>query len=161
MCERVSADLSCKAPLEVQKLKKSIQMQSIYHPSLLTKAELNEVLEDEEEQTPAITPTAPKTSVTSHSTPAVSSGAAGMESLLFERIEMYKTAISNAKAAGETSKVRRYDRGFKVKFKKRKVKCLMQPHYKWTPLLYLYSNPLKYPNDLLKMNVRLNIVLLF
>lgn len=27
---------------------------------------------------------------------------------------MYKTAISNAKGAGETSKVRRYDRGLKV-----------------------------------------------
>ncbi|XP_044047283.1 coiled-coil and C2 domain-containing protein 1A isoform X2 [Siniperca chuatsi] len=82
-------------------------------------AELNEVLEDDEEQTPAptppaITPTAPKVSVTSHSTPAAPSGATGMESRLLERIEMYKTAISNAKAAGETSKVRRYDRGFKT-----------------------------------------------
>lgn len=77
-------------------------------------AELNDVLEDEEEQTPAVTPTAPKTSVTSHPTPAASSGATGVESLLLERIEMYKTAISNAKAAGETSKVRRYDRGFKT-----------------------------------------------
>uniref|UniRef100_A0A8C9YRI9 Coiled-coil and C2 domain-containing protein 1B n=1 Tax=Sander lucioperca TaxID=283035 RepID=A0A8C9YRI9_SANLU len=56
-------------------------------------AELNEVLEDDEEQTP--TPTLPA-------------------SLLLERIEMYKGAISNAKAAGETSKVRRYDRGFKT-----------------------------------------------
>lgn len=27
---------------------------------------------------------------------------------------MYKSAISNAKDAGETSKVRRYDRGLKV-----------------------------------------------
>lgn len=27
---------------------------------------------------------------------------------------MYKTAISNAKDAGETGKVRRYDRGLKV-----------------------------------------------
>uniref|UniRef100_A0A8C2ZMF0 Coiled-coil and C2 domain-containing protein 1B n=1 Tax=Cyclopterus lumpus TaxID=8103 RepID=A0A8C2ZMF0_CYCLU len=63
-------------------------------------AELNEVLEDDEEQPsaptpPAFTPTAPK-------------------SLILERIEMYKTAISNAKAAGETSKVRRYDRGSKT-----------------------------------------------
>uniref|UniRef100_A0A8P4KDP6 Coiled-coil and C2 domain-containing protein 1B n=1 Tax=Dicentrarchus labrax TaxID=13489 RepID=A0A8P4KDP6_DICLA len=83
-------------------------------------AELNEVLEDDEEQTPAptppaVTPTAPKVSVTSHSTPpAAPSGATGMESSLLERIEMYKTAISNAKAAGETSKVRRYDRGLKT-----------------------------------------------
>ncbi|XP_062290150.1 coiled-coil and C2 domain-containing protein 1A [Scomber scombrus] len=83
-------------------------------------AELNEVLEEDEDQTPAptppaITPTAPKVSVTSHAAPpAAPSGATGVESLLSERIEMYKTAISNAKAAGETSKVRRYDRGLKT-----------------------------------------------
>uniref|UniRef100_A0A3Q1HBJ5 Coiled-coil and C2 domain-containing protein 1B n=1 Tax=Acanthochromis polyacanthus TaxID=80966 RepID=A0A3Q1HBJ5_9TELE len=83
-------------------------------------AELNEVLEDDEEDTPAptppaITPTAPKRSVTSHpSPPAAPSGASGLESRLLERIEMYKTAISNAKAGGETSKVRRYDRGLKT-----------------------------------------------
>ncbi|KAF3687338.1 Coiled-coil and C2 domain-containing protein 1A [Channa argus] len=83
-------------------------------------AELNEVLEDDEEQTPAptppvITPPAPKVSVTSQSAlPAASTGASGLESRLLERIEMYKTAISNAKAAGETSKVRRYDRGLKT-----------------------------------------------
>ncbi|KAM7418751.1 hypothetical protein PAMA_016058 [Pampus argenteus] len=83
-------------------------------------AELNEVLEEDEEQTPAsippaLTPTAPKVSVTSHSGPPASpSGATGLESCLLERIEMYKTAISNAKAAGETSKARRYDRGLKT-----------------------------------------------
>ncbi|XP_071359891.1 coiled-coil and C2 domain-containing protein 1A [Trachinotus anak] len=83
-------------------------------------AELNEVLEDEEEETPAptppaVTPTAPKVSVTSHSVPpGAPSGATGLESRLLERIEMYKTAMSNAKAAGETSKVRRYDRGLKT-----------------------------------------------
>uniref|UniRef100_UPI0037E83356 coiled-coil and C2 domain-containing protein 1A n=1 Tax=Semicossyphus pulcher TaxID=241346 RepID=UPI0037E83356 len=83
-------------------------------------AELNEVLEDDEEQAPAppppaITPSAPKVSKTSHSSPpAAPSGATGVESHLLERVEMYKTAISNAKAAGETSKVRRYDRGLKT-----------------------------------------------
>ncbi|XP_018520222.2 LOW QUALITY PROTEIN: coiled-coil and C2 domain-containing protein 1A [Lates calcarifer] len=83
-------------------------------------AELNEVLEDDEEQSPAptppaITPSAPKVSITSHSAPpAAPSGATGLESRVLERIEMYKTAISNAKAAGETSKVRRYDRGLKT-----------------------------------------------
>uniref|UniRef100_A0AAX7SQ04 Coiled-coil and C2 domain-containing protein 1B n=1 Tax=Astatotilapia calliptera TaxID=8154 RepID=A0AAX7SQ04_ASTCA len=56
-------------------------------------AELNDVLEDDEEHTPAPTPPA---------------------SRLLERIEMYQTAISNAKAAGETSKVRRYERGLKT-----------------------------------------------
>ncbi|XP_070772723.1 coiled-coil and C2 domain-containing protein 1A [Enoplosus armatus] len=80
-------------------------------------AELNEVLEDDEEETPAptppaVTPTTPRVSVTSHSPSP--SGATGMESCLLERIEMYKTAISNAKASGETSKVRRYDRGLKT-----------------------------------------------
>lgn len=83
-------------------------------------AELNEVLEDDEDQPPAhappaVTPTAPKVNATSHSSPpAAPRGATGLESQLLERIEMYKTAISNAKAAGETSKVRRYDRGFKT-----------------------------------------------
>lgn len=83
-------------------------------------AELNEVLEDDEVDTPAptppaVTPPAPKVTVSSHPTPpAAPSGATGLESRLMERIEMYKTAISNAKAAGETSKVRRYDRGLKV-----------------------------------------------
>ncbi|XP_074485008.1 coiled-coil and C2 domain-containing protein 1A [Sebastes fasciatus] len=83
-------------------------------------AELNEVLEDHGDQTPAptppaVTPTVPKVSITSHSAPpAAPSGATGVEARLLERIEMYKTAISNAKAAGETSKVRRYDRGLKT-----------------------------------------------
>ncbi|KAF3844045.1 hypothetical protein F7725_016093 [Dissostichus mawsoni] len=84
-------------------------------------AELNEVLEDDEDHTPAptppaITPTAPKAGVTSRPSPpaAAPSGATGLESRLLERIDMYKTAISNGKAAGETSKVRRYDRGLKT-----------------------------------------------
>ncbi|KAM9313841.1 coiled-coil and C2 domain-containing protein 1A [Pholidichthys leucotaenia] len=82
-------------------------------------AELNDVLEDDDEQhtpaptPPAATPTAPKVTITSPSAPAPS-GASGLESRLLERIEMYQTAISNAKAAGETSKVRRYDRGLKT-----------------------------------------------
>lgn len=85
-----------------------------------TQAELNEVLEDDEEPAPAptppsTTPAAPKVSITSHSSPpAAPSGATGLEARLLERLEMYQTAISNAKAAGETSKVRRYDRGLKV-----------------------------------------------
>ncbi|XP_047434539.1 coiled-coil and C2 domain-containing protein 1A [Mugil cephalus] len=83
-------------------------------------AELNDVLEDDVDQAPAptppaVTPTAPKVNATSHSSPAAApSGGSGLESRLQERIEMYKTAVSNAKAAGETSKVRRYDRGLKT-----------------------------------------------
>lgn len=90
--------------------------------SVSFQAELNEVLDDDDEQTPAptppaVTPPAAKASVTSHSAPpAAPSGASGVESRLLERIDMYVTAISNAKAAGETSKVRRYDRGLKVKW---------------------------------------------
>uniref|UniRef100_A0A7N6B510 Coiled-coil and C2 domain-containing protein 1B n=1 Tax=Anabas testudineus TaxID=64144 RepID=A0A7N6B510_ANATE len=66
--------------------------------------ELNDVLDDDEEQTstpspPAMTPAAPKVR---------------LESRILERIEMYKTAIANAKAVGETSKIRRYDRGLKT-----------------------------------------------
>uniref|UniRef100_A0A1A8G1R9 Coiled-coil and C2 domain-containing protein 1B n=1 Tax=Nothobranchius korthausae TaxID=1143690 RepID=A0A1A8G1R9_9TELE len=84
-------------------------------------AELNEVLEDGDDEveeqsprlTPAATPTAPK--VTSKpAPPAAPTGASGLESRLLERAEMYQTAISNAKAAGETSKARRYDRGLKL-----------------------------------------------
>lgn len=82
-------------------------------------AELNDVLEDSEEETsaptaPAPTPSAPKVIVTSHSPAAVPTGATGVESKLLERIQMYSTAISNAKTAGESSKVRRYERGLKT-----------------------------------------------
>ncbi|XP_017272528.1 coiled-coil and C2 domain-containing protein 1A [Kryptolebias marmoratus] len=83
-------------------------------------AELNEVLEDDEEDSPAptppaVTPIAPKVNVTSHpAPPAAPSGASGLESRLLERIEMYQKATSNAKATGETSKARRYDRGLKT-----------------------------------------------
>ncbi|XP_071771422.2 coiled-coil and C2 domain-containing protein 1A [Centroberyx gerrardi] len=82
-------------------------------------AELNEVLEDDEEETPhaappAAAPAAPRPNITPHSTPTTPSGATGLESRLVERIDMYKTAISNAKAAGESSKARRYDRGLKT-----------------------------------------------
>uniref|UniRef100_A0A3P9PWZ3 Coiled-coil and C2 domain containing 1B n=1 Tax=Poecilia reticulata TaxID=8081 RepID=A0A3P9PWZ3_POERE len=37
-----------------------------------------------------------------------------LQHTLEERAEMYKTAIKNAKSAGETSKARRYDRGLKT-----------------------------------------------
>lgn len=83
---------------------------------LCSQAELNEVLEDDEAATPAptrpaVTPTVPKASVSSPSAPG---GASGLESRLLERLDMYQKATANAKAAGETSKVRRYDRGLKV-----------------------------------------------
>ncbi|XP_072512924.1 coiled-coil and C2 domain-containing protein 1A isoform X2 [Salminus brasiliensis] len=81
-------------------------------------AELNEVLEDDEEEAvakpmPAPTPSQ-HSNLPSKSTPTTPSGTGGLESRLQERIEMYQTAITNAKAAGETSKARRYDRGLKT-----------------------------------------------
>lgn len=45
----------------------------------------------------------------------VSSAVPGsLQHTLEERVAMYKTALQNAKTAGETSKTRRYDRGLKV-----------------------------------------------
>lgn len=43
-----------------------------------------------------------------------SSAAPGLQRTLEERITIYKVALQNSKAAGEASKVRRYDRGLKV-----------------------------------------------
>uniref|UniRef100_A0A8C1XYC3 Coiled-coil and C2 domain-containing protein 1B n=1 Tax=Cyprinus carpio TaxID=7962 RepID=A0A8C1XYC3_CYPCA len=60
-------------------------------------AELNEVLEDDEEQVVRKPPPSPV-----------------LEARLQERLDMYQTAITNAKAVGETNKVRRYDRGLKT-----------------------------------------------
>uniref|UniRef100_A0A3P9A7L9 Coiled-coil and C2 domain-containing protein 1B n=1 Tax=Esox lucius TaxID=8010 RepID=A0A3P9A7L9_ESOLU len=75
-------------------------------------AELNEVLEDEEEEAPPPRASCPSSS---NSTPSTSPGGpAGLEALLAERIDMYQTAISNANAAGDGSKARRYDRGLKT-----------------------------------------------
>ncbi|XP_078541684.1 coiled-coil and C2 domain-containing protein 1A isoform X1 [Lissotriton helveticus] len=45
------------------------------------------------------------------STPAASGS---LESTVIERLDMYKTAITNAKQTGESSKVRRYERGLKT-----------------------------------------------
>lgn len=88
---------------------------------LCRQAELNDVLEDDEDGTPvatppAATPPAPRVAPASHAAPpAPPAAATGLESRLLERIDMYKTAIANGKAAGEASKVRRYDRGLKVR----------------------------------------------
>lgn len=38
-----------------------------------------------------------------------------LQHTLEERISMYKVALQNSKTAGEASKVRRYDRGLKVR----------------------------------------------
>lgn len=94
------------------------------HVFCFTQAELNEVLEmDDESSAPAPTPTiispsGNQVSVSSHSAPRRDTS---VESRLTERIDMYKTAICNAKDAGETNKVRRYERGLKVKIRWKKA----------------------------------------
>eukprot|EP00062_Callorhinchus_milii_P021031 gi/632977324/ref/XP_007905283.1/ PREDICTED: coiled-coil and C2 domain-containing protein 1A [Callorhinchus milii] len=79
-------------------------------------AELSEVLQDtKEEQTKAPTPPSHRTRVpdiTPQQQP--STAPAGVESVLTERIDAYKSAINNAKQSGESSKVRRYERGLKT-----------------------------------------------
>lgn len=73
-------------------------------------AELNEVLQEgdeEEEIKDATTPVASKM----NDIPVDSSHT---ESILLERLDAYKTAVANAKQTGESSKVRRYERGLKT-----------------------------------------------
>ncbi|XP_062395328.1 coiled-coil and C2 domain-containing protein 1A [Sardina pilchardus] len=83
-------------------------------------AELNEVLEEDEEEERKPAPPVPTTRSTppasSPRSPPASSPSAvgGVEGRLQERIQMYQAAIANAKAAGESSKARRYDRGLKT-----------------------------------------------
>ncbi|XP_027877233.1 coiled-coil and C2 domain-containing protein 1B [Xiphophorus couchianus] len=88
-------------------------------------AELQEVVGDEEvgdAATPSSTSSASAESsqvetVEPPTAPEVKVSKAAPGSLqhtLEERAEMYKTAIKNAKSAGETSKARRYDRGLKT-----------------------------------------------
>ncbi|XP_062865649.1 coiled-coil and C2 domain-containing protein 1A-like [Trichomycterus rosablanca] len=72
-------------------------------------AELNEVLDDDDEE-PAPKPAPAPAHAPAHAPAAPG----GLESRLQERIDMYQTAISNANAAGEGSKARRYDRGLKT-----------------------------------------------
>ncbi|XP_078285675.1 coiled-coil and C2 domain-containing protein 1A isoform X2 [Rhinoraja longicauda] len=71
-------------------------------------AELNEVLEDDERSMNGTRPAPDR--ISQHSTSSVGS----LEGTLAERIEMYKCAIDNAKQSGESSKLRRYERGLKT-----------------------------------------------
>ncbi|XP_035261036.1 coiled-coil and C2 domain-containing protein 1A [Anguilla anguilla] len=75
-------------------------------------AELNDVLDDNEEEEKPVSPPQTKAPAPSGAPPPGGSG--GLESRLVERIDMYQAAIGNAKAAGESSKARRYDRGLKT-----------------------------------------------
>ncbi|XP_059847965.1 coiled-coil and C2 domain-containing protein 1A isoform X2 [Hypanus sabinus] len=76
-------------------------------------AELNEVLEEEKPNMNITSPEEAKP--TTDRIPQSSTTAAdGLEGTLMERIEMYRCAIDNAKQSGESSKLRRYERGLKT-----------------------------------------------
>lgn len=85
-------------------------------------AEFKEVVENEEEESPDSSfPTDSSVSVKQESpqeshpqSSAVSASAGGLQDTLEKRIQMYRVAITNAKKTGETSKMRRYERGLKT-----------------------------------------------
>ncbi|XP_059408981.1 coiled-coil and C2 domain-containing protein 1A-like [Carassius carassius] len=77
-------------------------------------AELNEVLEDDEEQVIRKPPLSPVPPQRSNAAPASQNAPASLEARLQERLDMYQTAITNATAARETNKAQRYDRGLKT-----------------------------------------------
>ncbi|XP_056329318.1 coiled-coil and C2 domain-containing protein 1B isoform X2 [Danio aesculapii] len=85
-------------------------------------AELQEVVgEEETEDSGAATPTSTVSAETPSADPTpesqetkVSSFPGSIEHTLEERISLYRMAVTNAKAAGETSKARRYERGLKT-----------------------------------------------
>ncbi|XP_062920426.1 coiled-coil and C2 domain-containing protein 1B isoform X3 [Mobula hypostoma] len=83
-------------------------------------AELKEVVGDEEEESsnspsPTETPVSIRQQIVSQpQSSTVSMNAPGLQGTLEERIRMYGVAVANAKQAGETSKMRRYERGLKT-----------------------------------------------
>ncbi|XP_059358165.1 coiled-coil and C2 domain-containing protein 1B-like isoform X2 [Carassius carassius] len=85
-------------------------------------AELQEVVDEEEtEDSGTTTPASPVSAETPSAElmPAskdtkVSSVPGSIEHMLEERLNLYRMAVNNAKAAGETSKARRYERGLKT-----------------------------------------------
>ncbi|XP_038640852.1 coiled-coil and C2 domain-containing protein 1A [Scyliorhinus canicula] len=80
-------------------------------------AELNEVLEDDRQNKNVPSPVESKPAsgsipqLLSNTTPVVTDG---LERTLAERIDMYRSAVNNAKQSGESSKIRRYERGLKT-----------------------------------------------
>ncbi|XP_036409226.1 coiled-coil and C2 domain-containing protein 1A-like [Megalops cyprinoides] len=74
-------------------------------------AELKQVMAEDE--TERATPARRSHSERS-STPTSAVGSGELESRLIERIDMYQAAVGNAKASGESSKARRYERGLKT-----------------------------------------------
>ncbi|XP_078090992.1 coiled-coil and C2 domain-containing protein 1A [Mustelus asterias] len=78
-------------------------------------AELNEVLEDDRQNKNVPSPEENKPASNyipqSNPTPGITGG---LENTLVERVDMYRSAIDNAKQSGESSKIRRYERGLKT-----------------------------------------------
>ncbi|XP_078387643.1 coiled-coil and C2 domain-containing protein 1A-like isoform X2 [Cetorhinus maximus] len=78
-------------------------------------AELNEVLEDDRQNENVPPPVEGKPAADyipqSNTTPVITDG---LEGTLAERIDMYRSAIEAAKQSGESSKIRRYERGLKT-----------------------------------------------
>ncbi|XP_042369555.1 coiled-coil and C2 domain-containing protein 1B-like, partial [Plectropomus leopardus] len=90
-------------------------------------AELQEVVGEEEaedavsptssltaESPQAETPESPAPQQKQQEVTAPSAAPGSLQHTLEERVGMYKTALQNAKSAGETSKARRYERGLKT-----------------------------------------------
>ncbi|XP_078120511.1 coiled-coil and C2 domain-containing protein 1B isoform X2 [Sander vitreus] len=89
-------------------------------------AELQEVVgEGEAEDAVTVSPTSsltaessqaekPKSPLTQQKVKVSSAAPGSLQHTLEERVIMYKTALQNAKTAGDTSKARRYDRGLKT-----------------------------------------------
>ncbi|KAM8851272.1 coiled-coil and C2 domain-containing protein 1B isoform 2-T2 [Spinachia spinachia] len=87
-------------------------------------AELQEVVGEEEAEDVVPVPftssglasqaDTPETPLTQQNVKVPSAAPGSLQYTLEERVFMYKTALQNAKTAGETSKVRRYDRGLKT-----------------------------------------------
>ncbi|XP_067877146.1 coiled-coil and C2 domain-containing protein 1A isoform X2 [Heterodontus francisci] len=77
-------------------------------------AELNEVLEDDRQNKNAPSPVESKPIPDTLPLSSTISAITGLEGTLAERIDMYRSAINNAKQSGESSKIRRYERGLKT-----------------------------------------------
>ncbi|XP_052470021.1 coiled-coil and C2 domain-containing protein 1B [Carassius gibelio] len=80
-------------------------------------AELQEVVDDEETEDSGATISAETSSAeltAAGQNSKISSVPGSIEHTLEERINMYRMAVTNSKAAGETSKARRYERGLKT-----------------------------------------------
>ncbi|GCB66270.1 hypothetical protein scyTo_0014975 [Scyliorhinus torazame] len=84
-------------------------------------AELKEMVQEDEDESansPVPIESAPgpmnQLTVSQSQSNAISVNAGGLQDILEDRLQMYRVAISNSKETGETSKMRRYERGLKT-----------------------------------------------